>query len=136
MDNITLHYRVVFQNSNIAVFNFLKEDVINALKDSRIYIEGENGNSAPRLFWKTFEESLMEIFGVYFVLVEGYEIVIIKDPTLPNWGRIIENVVWCSLFFLNPGGKAVEVLKNGKKFGKVILHSFSEKEPESKSKNK
>lgn len=82
-------------------------------------------------FWDRFEEALMEISGVFFVMVEGYEITIIKDPELQNWGGIIEDAIWCSVLFLNPGGGAIEVSKkSGKAIGKMITQKFDTVEPE------
>lgn len=130
MNNKVLRYRIVYQDSNVAIFNFLKEDITDSFKDCTVWIENETDNISH--FWESFECALMEICGVYFAFIDGYEMIIIKDPSLPNWGKILEDVVWCSLFFINPGGEAVEVFKNGKKFGKVIAHTFSATEPKLK----
>lgn len=131
MNERILHYRTKYQDSNVAVIEFSKADVSYFLSDSLIWIESNVDD--PNCIWECFEDSLLEIFGVYFAFIDGYDVTIIKDPGLQNWGKVLEDVIWCSLFFLNPGGKAVEVLKNGKVFGKIISHSFSATEPESKS---
>ena len=77
-----------------------------------------------------FEDALMEIHGVDFVVIDGYEATVIKSLYLPNWGRIIENVIWCSIFFLNPDGGAIETSTKGKNIGKLITHKFDAIEPE------
>jgi len=77
---------------------------------------------------------LIEIHGIDFVIVDGYEIVVIKMLDLPNWGRIIENVIWCSIFFLNPDGGAIQTSTGGKNIGKIITHNFDTIEPNPPSK--
>ena len=134
MNDKMLHYRIKYQDSNVAILEFSKHDVADFLKDSLVWIEDDSGD--PSCFWENFETALLEISGVYFAFIDGYDILIIKDCRFQNWGKLLEDVIWCSLFFINPGGKAVETLKNGKKFGKIISHSFRETEPESKSKSK
>lgn len=133
MKDKLLHYRTKYQDSNVAIIGFSKQDVDNILKDSLIWIENSGNDSS--CLWDCFEEALLEIYGVYFAFINGYDVTIIKDPQLQSWGKVLEDVIWCSLFFINPGGgKAVEVLRSGKIFGKVVSHSFSATEPESKSK--
>ncbi|MBU6431409.1 MAG: hypothetical protein KGJ58_01645 [Patescibacteria group bacterium] len=121
-----LHYAIKYQNANIVIIRFSKREISAFLKKSSVWIE--TGDD-PNYFWECFEEALLEISGVLFVIVEGYEITVIKNFCLPNWGRIIEDVIWCSLFFLNPNGGAIEV-KNGKNIGKLITHKFDAVEPE------
>ena len=84
----------------------------------------------PNYFWECFEDALMEIYGIAFVIVGGYEITVIKEPELTNWSRIIENIICCSIFFLNPDGGAIETSKNGKNIGKLITHRFDAIEPD------
>ena len=121
-----LHYKIKYQDSNIAVITFSKKEISDLFKNFSILTEiGKD----PHFFWECFEDALFEIHGVAFAIIDGYEITITKYPELPNWGRIIENVIWSSLFFLNLGGGAVEVSKNGKTIGKVIKHMFDAVEP-------
>ena len=96
-------------------------------KNSLVWIE--HGRRS-KLFWECFEDALMEIYGIAFVIVEGYEITVIKEPELTNWSRIIENIICCSIFFLNPDGGAIETSKNGKNIGKLITHRFDAIEPD------
>lgn len=129
-----MHYRIGYQNSNVAIIKFDKNEISVFLENSLLWIE--NGECEDiKCFWNSFEEALMEIHGVDCVLVDGYEITIVKDPILPNWGKIIENVIWCSLFFINPGGGAIKVSANGNNnVGKLITHSFNAIEPNPSSK--
>ena len=116
-----LHYTIKYQDSNIAVIRFSKKELSNILKNSVIYMEmGE----CHKYFWQCFNEALLEISGVSYVIAEGYEITVVKDCRFPNWGRIIEDMIWCSLFFLNPNGGAIEVSKNGRIIGKLITQRF------------
>jgi len=128
MSNIRiLHYAIKYQDSNIAVIKFSKKELSDILKNSVIYMEmGE----CPKYFWQCFSEALLEISGVSYIIPEGYDITVVKDCRFPNWGRIIEDLIWCSLFFLNPDGGAIEVSKNGMRIGKLITQKFDEVEPE------
>ena len=128
MNNVKiLHYRIKYQDSNVAIVKFSKNEINDFLKNSLIWIEcGED----PDSFWECFEEALLEIYGVVFVMAEGYELIVNKDIQFPNWGRIIEDVIWCSIFFLNPDGEAIEVSKKGEVVGKLITHKFDAIEPE------
>ncbi|MBM2817711.1 MAG: hypothetical protein HW401_301 [Parcubacteria group bacterium] len=122
-----LHYRTKYQDCNVAIIQFSKDDIPNFLKNSFVVIEnGEDLSS----FWECFEDALMETFGVAFVIIDDYKITVIKDPELPNWDRIIEDVIWISVFFLKPNGGAVEVSKNGKTIGKLITQKFDAIEPQ------
>ena len=95
MSNKILHYRIKYQDSNIAIIKFSKDDISYFLKNSLVWIEmGED----PNYFWECFEDALMEIYGIAFVIVGGYEITVIKEPELTNWSRIIENIICCSIF--------------------------------------
>ena len=123
-----LHYRIKYQNSNIAIIQFSKKEICYFLENSSP--RAEKGES-PYSFWECFEEALMEIYGVIFVMAEGYELIVIKDTQFPNWGRIIEDVIWCSIFFLNPGGGAFQTRNNGEIIGKLIEHRFDAIEPDS-----
>lgn len=121
-----LHYRIKYQDSNIAIIKFSKKEISNFLKGSLIWIEiGED----PNHFWECFEDALLEISGVAFVFIDEYEIIVIKELQLPNWGYIIENVIWCSIFFLNPNGGAIEVSRKGETIGKLITQRFDANEP-------
>lgn len=123
-----LRYTIKYQDINVAIVQFCKEDFFNFLKNSDVFMEISEDEDS---FWDRFEEALMEISGVFFVMVEGYEITIIKDPELQNWGGIIEDAIWCSVLFLNPGGGAIEVSKkSGKDIGKMITQKFDTVEPE------
>ena len=126
MSNKILHYRIKYQDSNIAIIKFDRNEISDFLKNSLIWIE--NGED-PDSFWECFEEALLEIHGIDFLVVDGYEIVIIKAFDLPNWGRIVENVIWCSIFFLNPDGGAIETSTKGKNIGKLIIPRFDAIEP-------
>ncbi len=126
MGNKILHYRIKYQDSNVAIIKFSKDEISDFLKNSLIWIEeGED----VECFWECFEDSLIEIHGIDFLIVDGYEIVVNKALDLPNWGRIIENVIWCSVLFLNPDGGAMEISAEGKNIGKIITHSFDATEP-------
>lgn len=127
MGNKVLHYRIKYQDSNVVIIKFSKDDITDFLKNSLIWIEN---NEDPDYFWECFEDALMEIHGVMFAFVDGYEITIIKELELPNWGRIIENVIWCSIFFLNPDGGAIQMSKKGEPIGKLIEVKFNLTEPE------
>lgn len=122
-----LHYSIKYQDANIAVIRFSKKEISNFLEKSTIYIEM---NECYVNFWKCFNESLLEISGVSYVIAEGYEITVVKDYRFPNWGKIIENVIWCSLLFLNPDGGAIEMSNNGRKVGKLITQRFNGIEPQ------
>ena len=127
MGNKLLRYRIKYQDSNVAIVKFSKNEINDFLKNSLIWIEcGED----PDYFWECFEDALLEIHGVDFVVVDGYEVMVIKSLYLSNWGRIIEDVIWCSIFFLNPDGGAIEVSKKGEYVGKLITHKFDAIEPE------
>ena len=133
MGNKILHYRIKYQDSNVAIIKFDKNEISDFLKNSLIWIEdGED----IECFWECFEDVLIEIHGIDFVIVDGYEIVVIKMLDLPNWGRIIENVIWCSIFFLNPDGGAIEVSADEKNIGKLIMPRFDAVEPNPPSPNK
>lgn len=122
-----LHYGIKYQDANIVVIKFSKNELIDFLKNSLVWMEmGEN----PNYFWECFEEALMEISGVEYAIVDGWEITAIKDPCFPNWGRIVEDVIWCSIFFLNPNGGAIQVSKDGKEIGKLVAPRFDAVEPE------
>lgn len=122
-----LHYSIKYQDANIVVIRFPKKEISNFLKKSVIYIEMDE---CYVNFWKCFNESLLEISGVSYVIAEGYEITVVKDYRFPNWGKIIENVIWCSLLFLNPDGGAIEMSNNGRKVGKLITQRFNGIEPQ------
>ena len=127
MENKLLHYRIKYQDSNVAIIKFSKDEIDYFLKNFSIWTEI---NKDPNYFWICFEEALLEIPGVSHVVADGYEMVTVKDVRLPNWGRIIQNVIWCSVFFLNPDGGAIEVSKKGEVIGKLITHRFDAIEPE------
>src|SRR3989344_1484974 len=112
MSNVRiLHYTIKYQDANFVVIKFLKKELSEFLRNSLIYMEmGE----CYQYFWQCFNETLLEISGVSYVIAEGYEITVVKDYRFPNWGRVIEDIIWCSLFFLNPNGGATEMSKNGK----------------------
>lgn len=122
-----LHYRIKYQDSNVVVIKFSKDEIADFLKNSVVWIENDEDQDC---FWECFEDALMEIHGVDFVVIDGYEATVIKSLYLPNWGRIIENVIWCSIFFLNPDGGAIETSTKGKNIGKLITHRFDAVEPE------
>lgn len=122
-----LHYTIKYQDRNIAIVRFLRKEILDLLENSKIFIEtGED----PNCFWECLEEALIEIFGVLYVIIDGYEITIIKNPELENWSRVIENVIWCSVLFLNPDGGAIEVSKYGRDIGKLVTQRFDTSEPE------
>lgn len=127
MGDKLLHYRIKYQDSNVVVIKFSKNDITDFLKNSLVWIEN---NEDSDYFWECFEEALFEIHGIAFVFIDGYEITVVKEFQLPNWGKVIENVIWCSVFFLNPDGGAIEVSKNGENIGKLITHRFDAIEPE------
>ena len=125
MDKTIIYYQIKFQDSNVVIIKFFKDELLNILKlkSSFVWIElGKDKNS----FWDCFEDALLEIEGVLFVMFEDCEMIVVKDPQLPNWGKIVEDVMWSSLFFLNPSGSAVEASKRDKKIiGKLITQQFN-----------
>ena len=122
-----LRYRIKYQDGNIAIIRFAKDDIPHFLKNSLVCIEMGKDRSS---FWECFKDALRNTYGVAFVIIDNYTITIIKEPELPNWSRIIEDVIWCSIFFLNPDGGAIEVSKDGKNIGKLVTQRFDAAEPQ------
>lgn len=123
--NRRLRYVVKFQDSNVAIIQFCKDDIIKIFEKTIIFVEttGEyfdpkyiNNSMLQRLFWKSFKDALLEVKGVLFVMLEGHEIIIVKNPSLPNWQDIIKDVIWVSLIFIN----ADDAVHVSKKDGKII----------------
>lgn len=128
-----LLFFIKFQDSNVAIIRFSKKELAKIREKTTIYAEAgidffdhfdeeyaKNSNVVQHLFFQSFEEALNEINGVLFAMVDGYEIVVVKDPSFPNWGRMLEDVIWTSLIFIG-ADSAVQVSKKGDKtIGKLI----------------
>lgn len=128
MSNIKiLHYEIKYQDSNVAIIRFPKKEISDFLKKTEVFIENCDSHNP---FLECFEDTLMEICGVAFVIVDVYKITVIKEPELTNWGNIIEDTIWSSLFFFNLFDGAIQISRCGKPIGKLVKIVFNEAEPE------
>lgn len=120
MEKKTLHFKVKYQDGNVVIVRFEKKDIDNIMRDSVVWIEtGEN----PNAFWECLEDSLLGVEGVLFTMMDGYEIVVVKKPTL-KWGNIVGDVIWSILCFFDFEA-AIQVSKmSGKVVREPITHRF------------